>query len=677
VAINRSTRLSFNTGGLPSLAITMPNPRPLILLAFFVSAACHDGSDPAPPAAPMVLAAGLETIDPAANDTISSRVDMQRVELGSLHPKPTLTYQLTTPPGVPFAFDVLTLASGNTGWVQVGVAHLLDGTATPGSLMSLAAAGVIVNGPGLFIDGRNTFWLGVEGSGFSRLSVRGQIEQTQVFAFVTTAPVPGQTTGEPAQQTALVELAIGPASAINTAAADGANHPGIVDDDVVYSSDSWLFGMPAIAVSGDRSSVVVYEGDRGNPVSGNRYEMRLQHDKTTGAVTGGGSLAVGMDSGNWRDHEIAALYNVLAVAQGRDSEVELRLSFDRGASFAQSEVFAAAGGTEVSTRLVQIAMAADYSLALAYWQSNGDLTQLMLVDGWPSAFDTGGSPTAFAFAAPVAIHTVNHHVVPLPMGMQWSDGGDLVLGHAYSFSTVRGDWTRETVTEFHCAIRPWQGEFRDVVVDSERMIARDPGVALLGSGTGLVVYYAYESQAGISLVRLANGQVDTQSLKQVGFGGAHAPAVFAREVSGAVRIDLFYIADAPQGRELHASRWQAFGGSPEEKFRLSTATMTPTVPTSPWLSNGWRIRQLGWFGYDAVRDGNEIVVTVDEEQFESAWVCYMAPILGGMAWTASAGPLLPPSMSPASPPPLAPGMTLAVPPVNSAHRHQLRIVRLQ
>jgi hypothetical protein len=657
----------------------MSIPRPLFLLPFLLAAGCHKGSDPQAPAAPMVLAAGLETIEPAANDTISPRVDMQRVELGGLHAAPSRTYQLTTPAGVPFAFDVLTMAEGNTGWVQVSVAHLLDGTGTPGEgVTSLAAAGVIVSGPGLFIDGRNVNWMGSDGSGFSRLSVRGQIERTQVFAFETIAPTPGQTTGEPARQTALVEVAIGPASPINSSAATGINHPGIVDDDVVYSSEAWRFGMPAIAVSGDRASVVVYEGDRQHHASGNRYEMRLQQDKVTGAVTGGGSLAVGLDSGNWRDHEIAALYNVLAVAQGRDNEVELRLSFDRGASFAQTEVFDAGFTLSASLRLVQVAMAADYSLALTYWQSDGSVqTRLMLVDGWPSTFDAGGSPTAFTFAAPVAIHTVNEHVVPLPMGMQWSDGGDLVIGHAYSSTRITASWTREIVTEFHCAIRPWQGQFQDLLVDSEVMVARDPSVALLGSGSNLVVYYAYESQAGISLVRLAGGQVDTQSLTHVGSRGAYAPSVFAREVSGAARIDLFYIADADQGFELHTSRWQAFGASPEEHFRLSTASMTPTVLTNPQLPYGFRIKQLGWFGYDAVRDGSQIVVAIDEEQYDSMAVCLGAPIVGAIAWTTSAGPLSSPTMSPASPPPLAPGMTLPVPPVNTAHRHQLRIVRLQ
>ncbi|HEU4420606.1 MAG TPA: hypothetical protein VFT55_16830 [Planctomycetota bacterium] len=647
-------------------------PRPLFVLPFLFAAGCHEGSsNPPAPAAPMVLAAGLETIDPAGQDTISPRVDMQRVELGGLYPRPTRTYQLTTPAGVPFAFDVLTVASGNTGQAQVSISHLLDGTAVPfGGVTSLAAAGVIVNGPGLFVDGRNVLWMGVEGSGFSRLSVRGQIERSQVFAFETLVQQP---TGEPGRQTALVELAIGPASAINSDQATGVNHPDIVDDDVVYSSDSWRFAMPAIAVSGDRSSVVVYEGDRGTATGEHRYEMRLQHDRTTGAVTGGGSLAVGLDSGNWRDHEIAALYNVLAVAQGRENDIELRLSFDRGATFAQTEVFAG-GAIHMSTRLVQIAMGADYSLALAYWQSDGTRSRLMLVDGSPSAFDTGGSPVAFAFAAPVAIHTVEQHAVPLPMGLQWSQGGDLVIGHAYSYAQM-GAWGT-TVTEFHCAVRPWQGEFQHLQVDSEFMFARDPSVALRGSGAGLEVYYAYETQTGISLVRIANGQVDYQSLKQVGSRGAYQPSVFAREVSGAVRIDLLYIVDSAFGHELHATRWLAFGASPEEHFRLSTAQMTPTVLTNPQLGQGWHLRHLAWFGYDAVRDGNDIVVVVDEEQFDAQFVFLHAPMRGAVAQT-TGGPLSTPTYSPASPPPLAPGMTLPVPPVNPDHRHQLRIVRLQ
>jgi hypothetical protein len=208
------------------------------------------------------------------------------------------------------------------------------------------------------------------------------------------------------------------------------------------------------------------------------------------------------------------------------------------------------------------------------------------------------------------------------------------------------------------------------------MFARDPSVALRGSGAGLEVYYAYETQLGISLVPIANGQVDYQSLKQVGSPGCYQASVFAREVSGAVRIDLLYIADAAFGHELHASRWLAFGASPEEHFRLSTASMTPSVLTNPQLGYGFRIRQLAWFGYDAVRDGNDIVVAVDEEQFDARWVCEHAPFRGGVAQT-TGGPLMPPVFSPASPPPLAPGMTQPVPPVNPDHRHQLRIVRLQ
>lgn len=149
--------------------------------------------------------------------------------------------------------------------------------------------------------------------------------------------------------------------------------------------------------------------------------MRLQHAAATGQVTGGGARAVGSDLGNWRDHEIAALYNVLAVGRA-----------PRSAS---------------SCGCRSIAIAVDYSLALAFWQNR---------------------------AAPILVHEVPQLVVPLPMGVEWSEGGDLVIGHGYTYWPPGGIWTGNVVTGFHCAMRPWQGGFRDVTVDGEVMFGRDP-----------------------------------------------------------------------------------------------------------------------------------------------------------------------------------------------------------
>ena len=50
-----------------------------------------------------------------------------------------------------------------------------------------------------------------------------------------------------------------------------------------------------------------------------------------------------------------------------------------------------------------------------------------------------------------------------------------------------------------CAVRPWAGEFATHKVDEERMVARDPSVALLDSGEDLRIFYAYESLGGVLL----------------------------------------------------------------------------------------------------------------------------------------------------------------------------------
>ena len=72
-------------------------------------------------------------------------------------------------------------------------------------------------------------------------------------------------------------------------------------------------------------------------------------------------------------------------------------TFDRGATFAQRDTIASGNR---STRLVQIAMAADYSLAIVYWATVGfgSAVELMLVEGRPASFDPTGSPTWFESA---------------------------------------------------------------------------------------------------------------------------------------------------------------------------------------------------------------------------------------------------------------------------------------
>lgn len=640
----------------PRPSRTAPTPGALALALLL--AACHPGGNGAPePSGALALVAGMTELDPEPGDDLSPQFDLRRMGMV----RPQRVYELTTPPAVPFAFDLITSAPGNAGSVGVSVAHVADGQSQPaGGTGTLAAAGLALVGGGM---GQRPPWLDASGDGFARMTVRGAIERDQVIAVDAHN---GQGTA-----TALVRIAIGAPSPINQVDSNGGNHPGVVAQQTLYSSDSWQFGLPTVAVSGDRTSIVVYEGDRRDPTHFHRYELRMQHDAASGRVTGGGAPAASPDAGNWRDHEIAALYNVLALANSGTGQITLKLSFDRGATFAQTETVPAAG----AARLVQLAMAADYSLAVVFWQIGASgRSELVLVEGRPGATDPHGSPTAFAFDAPAVLHRANAGAVPLLMGVAWSEGGDLVVGHGdLTWPEVRGG---RMTSRFHCAVRPWGGEFRGHLVDEESVVPRDPSVALLGSGAGLRIHYAYEVQDGIAVRESRDAGATWGARQLVGGPGASTPTIFARDNRGAARVDLIYIAAAAAGQELHAARWDAFGGSPLLEHRLTTATMTPTVlaANARW-SYGHRITQLGWFGYDAVLDGDQIVVVFDEETFDAAWLCGSSP--GGARGGASPGTVASPIFVPAQPPPLAPGMTEPMPAPDPEHRHQLKMVRIE
>ena len=646
----------------------MVRPSLVALVVLFLVAACHDGGSSSAPDAPLVLAAGMVGIDPEADDP-GFQVDLHRLDIGRVDS----IYRLTTPADTPFSFDVLTRAPGNAGSVRVSLAHVADGGAAPGGAASLAAAGCVPAATGLV--GR-TPWLDAFGDGFARMTVGGAILRDQLLAFETASDAGGVSV-------ALVEIAIGPVSSINRGTGSGGNHPGVVEEMTLYSSDSWRFGLPTVAVSGDRTSVVVYEGDRGDWRSPHRYELRLQHDSAAGKVTGGGSDETSPDSGNWRDHEIAALYNVLAVAHCGADQATVRISFDRGATFAQ-HVKTAAGSR--STRLVQVAMAADYSLAVLFWHTAGpgSASELMLLEGRPSAVDPGGSPTWFSFDLPHSVFKAAGDTTPLLTGAAWSAGGDLVVGHAFTRFARGPDRTWTTTTEFWCAVRRFRGEFVNQLLDRDVLVGRDPSVSLLGSGPDLRIFYAYEGLQGLRL-RVSDDAGKTFSKPvSIGTPDAHTPTVFARAgTGGTTRVDVLYMGSGGVGGELHLSRWFDFATSSREDFRLTTSVMVPTatVPggggnkwTGP-ITTGYRLTQVAWMGYDAVLDGDEIVVVYDEETYDAAFL-----FLG--AWNAPGRiGLLPPNFSSpgfsaAKPPPLAPGMTLPLPAPDKAHRHQLKLLRL-
>jgi len=421
----------------------------------------------------------------------------------------------------------------------------------------------------------------------------------------------------------------------------------------------------------------VYEGDQADPFRFERYELRLQHDASTGAVTGGGEAEFGADLGHWRDHEIAALFNVLALARCGHDGVTLKLSFDRGATFAQTDRFPG------ESRLVQIDMALDYSLAVAFWRGN----ELVLVRGEPSAFDGTGSPTAFSFEPERVLYRASGHVTPVVMGVRWSSGGDLVVGYGFTRFTsdpVTRIW--ESLTQFRCAIQPFAGALRDVLIEENRIVGKDPSVALVGSGPAMRVYYAYEGAGGVLLRTSDDAGATWSAPMSVGDGTAHMPTVIARGPT----VDLLYLADRGQGRELHLRHWEDFDAGGFEDVRLTTAKTerSDTLPPGGGVPGaradfapsyyGLRITQVAWFGYDSVADDGGITVVYDEETMDSE-IFFGGPVMDPLLDRADGGPQAssPEEFTPAEPPPLAPGLTEPVPAPDPDHMHQLKILRLR
>ena len=565
-------------------------------------------------------------------------------------------------------------APANAGAVRLSVAHAADDGRVPqGGPETITDAGVLLSGPA---QTRRNVWMDTRGDGFARVSLRGSIDRDQVLAVA--ASVGGE------QTTFLLRVRLGPPSAINVAATSGGDYPGVLLDQTIYSSDSWMFGLPTIAVSGDRTSVVCYEGDRADPFRYERYELRLQHDALTSAVTGGAVEEANPDAGNWRDHEVAALFNVLAILRGGADRVELGLSFDRGASIAQVVGLGpSAGGYR--PRLVQAAIALDYSLAVLFWRAASDgTTELVLVEGGPSALDGGGSPTAFSFEAPVVLHRANGDVTPMLMGATWSDGGDLVIGYAFTSFTLAPDRTWTSLTQSRCFVRPFGGEARDTLVEESRLVGKDPSVAVTGAGPSLRIFYAYEGLTGVRLTTSDDGGRTFAPPHDLDDPSAHMPTVIARAGPLGTRVDLLHLAQAAEGTELHVRHWADYGNTAPVDYRLSRALTegggVPLPPPGvdgnllPPPEVGFRITQVAWLGYDAVLDGEEIVVVYDEVTFDGYE--YWPVIDVGAPMPAAGGADAAADFLPADPPPLAPGLTEPVPVPDPLHRHQLRLLRL-
>ena len=617
----------------------------------------------------------MNALSPTADAPWAAEVDLAR--LGLSPGDVDATYDLTTPAGEPFQFEAVSRRPGNAGEVVVSVAHGSDDGNTPvGGPQSIAGVGIVPSGSGAV---NAAPWMEARGDGFGRIGLRGAVTRPQVLVVRTQAGS--------RRSTVLVRVSIGAPSAINLAARNGTDYPGVLDARTLYSSNSWMFGLPTAAVTGDRTTVVAYEGDRADPSLYRRYEMRLQVDGG-GVVTGGASEEASEDSGNWRDHEVAALYNVLALVHSGTETVDLRISFDRGATFAQEKILdRAAGGW--SPRLAQLAMAADYTLAAVFWKTPREgATDLVLVLGRPAGLDGFLWPTGYEFDAPRTLRRVEGDVTPLLTGLAWSSGGDLVVGYGFTSFESLPDMRWRSVTQNRCHVEPWVGEPRDVLVEEEEIVGKDPSVAVLGSGDSMRVFFAYEAADGVRLRESRDGGRTFGAAAGPGDPSSSFPTVAARDRAGTARVDLLFQTQGLEGAELHLLHWDDFDAGAPTAHRLTTATMTPSAdaprdrppPGGGIMSMppeyGFRVTELSWFGYDAVVDGEDLVVVYDEQTYDGGIWCMGVFDAEGREFTGPDPVVGGGDFQPAEPPPLAPGLTEPLPAPDPDHMHQLKMLRL-
>src|SRR5690606_29164760 len=101
--------------------------------------------------------------------------------------------------------------------------------------------------------------------------------------------------------------------------------------------------------------------------------------------------------------------------------------------------------------------------------------------------------------------------------------------------------------------------FNTILVDSEEgVMPTDPSISLLGSGTDLKVFYAYEKSTGVFLAYSDDCGDSFQLAAQTGSPGANYPSVRARFQGTDRRVDLLYLEQTSEGFELHDLRWTDF-----------------------------------------------------------------------------------------------------------------------
>ena len=646
-------------------------------------AGCTGGSGSSSSAAPpavvsrpsnqVIVSAGSAPLVPDATVVDrSSAADRARLGIAAFDQ----SYTLTTPARDHVELSFAGSVAGSHGPVAVRFA-MANGTGFADGDMAtvglLARAGNLMNG--------DPAWIETRGDGFARLTIYGSIAQDQTLILEREAD--GRKTH------AAVTLRIGPPSAANPSFQVASAYPGLVTRTALFSSEAPLFGLPAIAGSGDRVSVVCYDSTyTGAPSGGGggvpapqpgalglprglasaqcviqgveRQQRRLQLDVTTGAATMGATTVVGNDSTSWRDTEVAGLYNVIAIAQSGEDGVKLSLSYDRGATFPQDVALA----TGALTRLVKVAMAADYTTGVIAWAGDGSAQRLILVEGRPSAWDQNQSPSAFAFDPPRVLFSTGAEAIPLVSDLRYTSCGDLFVAFGVTEWTAAGGGG---TTRIECA-RRLSGALDfapPVLVDEVPIVSFDPSIAVLGCGASAQVFVAYESDAGVRVRRSDDGGATFAASADVGSSSAHAPRVFARAGAGGTAVDCIYVDSSAA---LGADDLCLFHAAADLTTGRAVYALVPAKQVSV-AGGGTEIEGVGWFGFDATELGASLFVAVHTQRGR-----YLTYPVGGVfaRGGAAGGPLA--ANAPAV---LYPGMTQAVPPFDAAATHKLWVLEIR
>jgi|GEM_PF-2455955 len=653
-------------------------------LPLALATGCADGTNSANTGgAPIVgsqdntlrVAAGMRELTPVESSTALDSVNL--AGLGITHID--AIYEVSTPADTEFSFTLATRREGNAGEATISIAHAaIDGITPSVGVESLVDAGMNVNAAGQTYRDR---WLDVTGDGFARVTIGGEIGASQILIGSVHRP-------DGSTENVAVVITIGNESEINLP--DNGAIPGVTKSDrTIYSSDSWTFGLPAIAVSGDRYSVAAYDASNADDMYDySRIRRWLQYDETNATVTGGSSNNVTPDSGFWRDQEIASAANILAVAYTTNTDVRCDVSLDRGASFPINQVLETSQYSWGASRLVQVAIAPDYTLGVLYWRSVGQLgngrSELVLVEGTPTGFNEFNTPDGYDWSEPRIVHAPGVDVTPLVMEIEYDADGRAVVGYGYTRSDlVEGTPFRRNTASFRCAVQNPDESFRDVEVDMEENIMPcDPSISLVGTGETMQVFYTYEKTDGIHVARSLDAGLTFAAIATAGSPGAMAPSIHVRDQAGEQRVDVLYLEPTAYGFELHGLHWDDYATAPSatETRQYTTAAKidipgggmeTPGAPNfAPW--SPYMIRSIPWFGYDAVDSGDDIAVVVHTQvQYAYSmmgWGFPGMPILFDAVGAPQAG------SAAGAPPILLPGMSDPVNAPNDDHANQLKII---